>query len=373
MPRAARPPPQLLPTQRHVQHRICEMAVGASPRRQHNECAQSFCNGSCAQLGLVQHAAKRQQNKRTTGKDSLPKISGVHPGSYCAVSHRHKFIYLHVLKVGGTVTKQVLNRTLGPFGTRGIATGPCPTLLMRHPSYLRWTWARDPYERAYSVYAMAAANAVAAPAPAPASRGRGGRRGGGRGGGGRTSAASRLVSPHREPPADTASRRAREPPFSFEQFWLSDSRWSLTSLHADHGLPQADFLLDAAGCLAVDYIADLDGDRAAELRELATLLGEPELDAFAAAYAQPHAGQPLFRASGSASGTMAYGTIERRRSGSPGGRAQVEVNLPLRHKLRSLFAADFALLQPEQRCGAAAAHRLQPTSSHKLRSGDSRF
>lgn len=99
--------------------------------------------------------------------------------SGCAVSEKHRFIYVHVLKSGGSTIKSFLRRalcfsltdtTLTTGDTRGsflcgqdqvnmkgsdiLRAADCQTILKKHPDYFTFSFVRNPFSRMYSSYAM---------------------------------------------------------------------------------------------------------------------------------------------------------------------------------------------------------------------------
>jgi hypothetical protein len=149
-------------------------------------------------------------------RDSIPKVTGNARGSYCAISHKHRFIFVHVLKNGGSETRTFLKSAFCEgdgdsqvCDDQVIAVGSCSTLLSSYPSYFRWTWARSVSARAVSVYGMAKAFGM-------------------------------------------------RQDISLDDFWTNENRWSLTSLSPDHARPQLDFLQDRSDCLALDFVGSLE-------------------------------------------------------------------------------------------------------------------
>jgi len=185
-------------------------------------CEVSSNDGHCYAQRCAEDPGQTQAERLLHGKisrvrrGSIPKISGNSPGSYCAISHKYRFIFVHVLKNGGTSTKEFLKHALckgaddwQDCDSQALALDNCQMLLSGYPSYFRWTWARSVSARAVSIYGMAKGYGM-----------------------------SKSIS--------------------FEEFWLNDNRWSLTGLSPDHARPQSDFLQDSNGCLSLDFVGSLE-------------------------------------------------------------------------------------------------------------------
>ena len=249
-------------------------------------CNSSDSNGACSPLGLVQHHGVYED---LAGSRGLPLVSGSSPGSFCATSDRHKFIFVHILKNGGSFTKAALARFLGA----DVRESDCQREMRAHPDYLRWAWLRHPAERALSVYAMAKSN-------------------------------------YNLPKEVT-----------FDAFWRDDDRWQRTTLHPDHGRTQADFLADANGCLAVDYVANLGTDPVRTIRTLSAVLRSPDrapFDALAMAFA-----------GGRETSGNVFGATEEHRLNATA-RELVARQPALDAKLRSVYARDYRMFEFDQLC-----------------------
>lgn len=187
---------------------VCEVSSNG------DRCNAQPCLGNFfwqAQTGRLLHG-KISRVRR----DSIPKVTGNSQGSYCAISHKHRFIFVHVLKNGGSETRTFLKSALCEgdgdsqvCDDQVIAVGSCSMLMSGYPSYFRWTWARSVSARAVSVYGMAKAFGM-------------------------------------------------KQNISLDEFWINENRWSLTSLSPDHARPQLDFLQDRNGCLALDFVGSLE-------------------------------------------------------------------------------------------------------------------
>ena len=79
-------------------------------------------------------------------------------GSGCALSHKYQFMFVHVLKSGGTTIKGFLQRALCNGTTKAcpyLEIVDCATAIVAHPHYFVFSFVRNPYSRMYSAYAMA--------------------------------------------------------------------------------------------------------------------------------------------------------------------------------------------------------------------------
>lgn len=83
-------------------------------------------------------------------------------GSGCALSHKYQFIFVHVLKSGGTTVKGFLQDGLCGNTQLPCATGndnlqivDCASSIAKYPNYFVFSFVRNPYSRMYSAYAMA--------------------------------------------------------------------------------------------------------------------------------------------------------------------------------------------------------------------------
>lgn len=191
-----------------------------SPLRAKETCAKQSKDtpGSCSSHGDV---------VRVNG--TMPMIAGNSEGSFCAISHTYKFIFIHVLKNAGTESKLWLRKALCGENSESdcsplLEYGDCASMLAStYSSYLRWSWSRHIFGRAVSIYGMAKQFNM----------------------------------------ADTVS---------LKDFWLmGPKRWQQTGLCPDHARAQANFLMDTNGCLVVDFLGSLESaeeDMAKVLKKL---------------------------------------------------------------------------------------------------------
>lgn len=104
---------------------------------------------------------KNENNNKHKGqpKKVLPRMKKENWASGCAISHKYKFIYKHVLKSGGTSIKVFLR---GAFcgeddekcehnDKNVITTISCSNNMRnKYPGYFIWSFVRDPFSREYS-------------------------------------------------------------------------------------------------------------------------------------------------------------------------------------------------------------------------------
>ena len=92
---------------------------------------------------------------RNNTRGRLPLFSG---GRGCAISHRYKFIYIHVQKSGGMTVKTILKRGLCGGVTQtcdDLEIVDCNSAIYGFPQYFVFTFVRNPFSRIYSAYSMA--------------------------------------------------------------------------------------------------------------------------------------------------------------------------------------------------------------------------
>lgn len=146
-------------------------------------------------------------------------------GSGCALSRRHGFIYIHVLKSGGMTVKAFLKRALcGGRTQMPCATGRdvleivnCGAALQQYPEYFVFSFVRNPYSRLYSGYSMAIMY-------------------------------------------DRRQQKEKAPPvLSFPDFALHKNiRAQASPVSASHYIPQSIFLFDGSDCPVFDFLGRLE-------------------------------------------------------------------------------------------------------------------
>lgn len=141
--------------------------------------------------------------------------------SGCVISHKHKFIYIHVLKSGGTSMKNFLKKGLCGSSNAGVTcpegkavfdtdSMKCSDMIQNYPDYFTWSMARNPFSRMFSAYSMS------------------------------------LVF-------------AKTKKISFENFVLNNRlRKHATRMSSDHYLPQVDFLFNQNECPIFDFLGKLE-------------------------------------------------------------------------------------------------------------------
>merc|ERR1719356_272840 len=114
-----------------------------------------------------------------------------------------------------------------------------------------------------------------------------------------------------------------DPSITFADFWLAgDDRWRMTTLCRDHGKAQAEFLLSSQGCLAVDYVANLD-NATGEWPRILDMIGSSALKKYEeeVPFMQPESGN-------------VFGTNTAAEAGVANGRELVEQDAELERSLR---------------------------------------
>jgi len=174
-------------------------------------------------------------------RKAKPEFMGYGRDTGCYVSDKYRFVFVHTLKNAGSSTQAWLRGAL----CDGAAIEKCDESVLRvtvcrktfdnHPDYFRWTWARDPLDRAVSLYAMAIFWQKTM--PIGPQHGMHGLRGQGQ--------------------DKVESMRG----VSFAKFWGNPGRAQLSKMDAIHFKEQATFMRSKDGCFAVDYVGRLsDGD-----------------------------------------------------------------------------------------------------------------
>lgn len=111
--------------------------------------------GGSTDYGFVKHDGN--------SRGSAMMISGsAVAGSGCAISHKYKFVYIHVLKSGGMTIKGFLKNALCDstampceHGRDKLEIINCNRAVSQHPDYFVWSFVRNPFARMYSGFAMA--------------------------------------------------------------------------------------------------------------------------------------------------------------------------------------------------------------------------
>ena len=167
-------------------------------------------------------------------------------GFQCAVSTQHRFIYIHVMKSGGSSThlflksalcqlKNSSNPPLRPSTTdyacqpHQFALMDCTSAVRSHPAFFRWTVVRHPIPRAVSAWAMASRR-----------------------------------------PAGGAG------PVDFNT-WAVNTSALPTRVWALHWQPQVDFVMDQRGCPMYHFAATMGPAFAADMEAVLGRIGAPAL------------------------------------------------------------------------------------------------
>ncbi|KAL7482250.1 hypothetical protein ACHAW6_007928, partial [Cyclotella cf. meneghiniana] len=83
-------------------------------------------------------------------------------GSGCVVSEKYKFVYIHVLKSGGTSTKEFLRKSLCGIDDEDckrvdpliLRPSGCRAAILNYTDYFTFSFVRNPFSRMYSMYSM---------------------------------------------------------------------------------------------------------------------------------------------------------------------------------------------------------------------------
>ena len=174
-------------------------------------------------------------------RGAFSRIAGrASAGSGCAISHRYKFVYIHVLKSGGMTIKTLLKRGLCGGVTQtceDLKIVDCVSAVYSYPKYFVFSFVRNPFSRIYSAYSMALSM------PKPGST-----------------------------------------PVSFEAFATMNRtlRRDASKTSPSHYVPQTSFLMDFSNCPVVDYVGRLERFRD-DMQIIINQIQSPELrDYFAA-------------------------------------------------------------------------------------------
>lgn len=202
----------------------------------HPSVEEQWDGKNCSVKGLAYGEVHRQFPK------AKPEFMGYGKDTGCYVSDKYRFIFIHTLKNAGSSTQEFLREALCDGGAietcdqSVLRVTQCSKTYDKHPDYFRWTWARDPLDRAVSLYAMAIFWQKTMPVG-----GHGHGKGLLRGQGVDTVEAMRGVS--------------------FARYWGNPGREQLSKMDPIHFKQQAAFMRSKDGCFAVDYVGRLsDGD-----------------------------------------------------------------------------------------------------------------
>jgi hypothetical protein len=136
------------------------------------KCVLSRCEEIPSDPALPQYGFVKYNNPSESRAKRMMIPGTASSGAGCAISHRYKFIYIHVLKSGGSTLKEFLKRALcltnplDPTNSKCLMTeGPAyqnlsivdcgPALRNYGQEYFVWSFVRHPFSRLYSGYAMA--------------------------------------------------------------------------------------------------------------------------------------------------------------------------------------------------------------------------
>lgn len=205
--------------------------------------------GRCAAgfLQLADPAALPQlADDRTEYRNFTLHVSQASHAMDCVVSHKHQFVFVHVLKNGGSTTQAFLQKAACGDGQECdpcvLEYLSCETVVRDFAHYTRFSWVRHPYDRAVSIWSMAVSQGIA---------------------------------------------QAGFEELPLRDFWLKHAaQWlhapytsDVTWLSATHAFPQAAFLTSTNGCLAADFLGYLDSSKA-DIGRFFDVIGAQELKAY---------------------------------------------------------------------------------------------
>lgn len=255
-------------------------------------CSWSTTSGQCS-LGFTRVAD-------LTAQPAVAENPHFRDNTECFVSHKFRFIFVHVPKNAGTSTTLWLQKAIC---LEEQDCDPCFLELMvcqasfeQFPAYSRFAWVRHPYDRAVSIWSMATSPGIAAPG-------------------------------------------VTDEVVPFREFWLQYAdNWlhepydhNITNLPEVHGLPQALFLTNAKGCLNVDFLGSMDNSTD-EFRRFLQVIDAQELVAILDKVGFENE-----------DGVNDYGAQKQDDEGQSA-REMVDADPELRAHLDQYFAADFSLL-----------------------------
>ena len=152
-----------------VQHPFSDSDLCVSKIENSQRCRLSPCNNmgdtdtDVSRLGYGGQIFHRD-NSIIKGAQKSPSGGRKGQASGCIMSHKYKFIYIHVLKSGGSAIKHFLKRGLCQVPglhdeckndeTYYFTGQSCNDMVREHPDYFVWAMVRNPFSRMYSAYSM---------------------------------------------------------------------------------------------------------------------------------------------------------------------------------------------------------------------------
>lgn len=143
----------------------CVRKVGSKcqfyPCMQKNESVIAL-NATFNNIGYAARFVHRDSNVK---REQMATPTGGDWGAGCAVSDKYKFVYVHVLKSGGSTTKEFLRKSIcgeeagvdankcNAFKSTIRPMG-CSMAVRQHPHYFFFSFARNPFTRMFSMYSM---------------------------------------------------------------------------------------------------------------------------------------------------------------------------------------------------------------------------
>jgi len=146
-----------------------ESEVKACVRKEENQCQLYPCeerNGATTEIvapnRVFGYAGNFVHRDRNITKPLPPSLGDTGWASGCILSEEYKFVFIHVLKSGGTGVKKFIKDSL--CGPADIQCKHVPKTLVRaegciksirdHQDYFHFSFVRNPFSRLYSAYSM---------------------------------------------------------------------------------------------------------------------------------------------------------------------------------------------------------------------------
>lgn len=177
--------------------------------------------------GKVGYAGKFVHRDKDVRKQLMYKPGGKSWASGCVVSHKYKFIYIHVLKSGGTATKEFIRKSLCGEDDKDckkvdreiVKPYNCKSALRENADYFTFSFVRNPFSRIYSMYSMMDGFPVS-----PSLRG----------------------------------HVTETLPFQRFVKLTPKERKKYTKMHASHYFSQSDFIFSRGGCPSFDFLGRVE-------------------------------------------------------------------------------------------------------------------
>ena len=108
------------------------------------------------------YAGKFVHRDKDVTKEQMKRPGGKNWASGCVISRKYKFIYIHVLKSGGSATKEFIRNSLCGEDDKDclrvnyyvVGTLGCKRAISEHADYFTFSFVRNPFSRIFSMYSM---------------------------------------------------------------------------------------------------------------------------------------------------------------------------------------------------------------------------